>query len=327
MTTSAMPTRLDEALAVLNGAVGDMLARTGNGLQLEMGLVRHGTPLAIQREALAHAHPEATSRVVVLVHGLMCTESIWTLPDATDYGSLLARDLGYTPLYVRYNSGLAIADNGVLLSTLLAALHDQYPLALEEIVPLGYSMGGLVIRSACHVARLAGEPWLARVRRAVYVGTPHSGAPLERAGRFVAGFLRLVDDPYTRLVADIADLRSDGLKDLGDADLRHEDRAPRSTPSAGLRLGLDHPHHPVPLLPEIQHYLVAGSVSRDPLVTALFGDALVPVASATDGGCTNAASRALPPSHVRFRPGVGHLALAHHPEVYEDIRGFLEETT
>src|SRR5262249_28726245 len=165
MSTSAMTTRLDEALAVLNGAVGDMLARTGNGLQLEMGLVRPGQALALEREALALAHPEATSRVVVLVHGLMCTESIWTLPDASDYGSLLARDLGYTPLYVRYNSGRAIADNGALLSRLLATLHEQYPLPLEEIVLLGYSMGGLVIRSACHAGWLAGEPWLARVRR------------------------------------------------------------------------------------------------------------------------------------------------------------------
>ena len=172
-----MATKLDEALAVLNGAVGDMLARTGNGLQLEMGLVRGGRPVPIEREALARACPDVTGRVVVLVHGLMCTESIWTLPDASDYGSLLARD------------------------------------------------------------------------------------------------------------------------------------------------------HPVPLLPEIQHFLVAGSLSRDPLVTRVFGDALVPVASATDGACTNAATRALPPSHIRFRPGLGHLALAHHPTVYEDIRGFLEETT
>src|SRR5262249_62204307 len=108
MSTSAMTTRLDEALAVLNGAVGDMLARTRNGLQLEMGLVRHGQPLAIEREALAHAHPRATNRVVVLVHWLMCTESIWTLPDASDYGSLLPRHPGYTPVHGRYNSERAV---------------------------------------------------------------------------------------------------------------------------------------------------------------------------------------------------------------------------
>jgi triacylglycerol lipase len=317
-----MGSTLDQILAVLNGAVGDMLARTGNGLQLEMGCFRNGLPVELERDALARAYPEATPRVVVLVHGLMCTESIWTLPDGSDYGLLLARDLGLTPIYVRYNSGLSIPENGARLSALLRTLHEHYPIALEEIVPLGYSMGGLVIRSACHAAWLSGEPWLGRVRRAVYVGTPHRGAPLERAGRFVTRILRLVDDPYTRLVADIADLRSDGVKDLGDADLRHEDRGRRPW---GLRLALDDPDHPVPLLPGIQHYLVAGSVSQDPLVTRLFGDALVPVASATNGGCTDAASLALPPSHIRFRRGLGHLALAHHPLVYDDIRGFLED--
>ncbi len=70
-----MATKLDQALAVLNGAVGDMLARTGNGLQLEMGLVRDGRRLPIEREALARAHPDATERVGILVHGLMCTEA------------------------------------------------------------------------------------------------------------------------------------------------------------------------------------------------------------------------------------------------------------
>ena len=302
-----MASTLDEVLAVLNGAVGDMLARTGNGLQLEMGCIRNGLPIQLERAALARAYPGATPHVVVLVHGLMCTESIWTLPDGNDYGSLLARDLGLTPLYVRYNSGLSIPENGARLSALLATLHEAYPIALEEIVPLGYSMGGLVIRSACHAASLSGEPWLDRVRRAIYVGTPHRGAPLERVGRFVSRILRLVDDPYTRLVADIADLRSNGVKDLGDA--------------------VQHPDHPVPLLPGIQHYLVAGSVSHDPMVTRLFGDALVSVASATDGACTDAASLALPPSHIRFRPGLGHLALAHNPLVYDDIRAFLEERT
>ena len=88
-----MASTLDEILAVLNGAVGDMLARTSNGLQLEMGWVRNGLPLRPERAALARAYPGATPRVVVLVHGLMCTESIWTLPDGSDYGSLLARDL------------------------------------------------------------------------------------------------------------------------------------------------------------------------------------------------------------------------------------------
>ncbi len=300
-----MGTKIDFALAILNGAVGDYLARSGNGLATEMTFIRHGRPLAIDGAALAHAYPGASPRVVVLVHGLMCTETIWRLSDGSDYGGLLARDCGYTPLYVRYNSGLAIAGNGTALARLLETLVAAYPVPIEEILLLGYSMGGLVVRSACQVASRENHAWLARVRRAIYVGTPHLGVPLERAGRVVAKVLRAVDDPYARLAADLGDLRSEGVKDLGDA--------------------LDDPRRPAPLLPSIRHYLVAGALSADPGLGALFGDAIVPVASATDGACIDEETTALPPAHVRILNGIAHTELPRRPEVYEQIRAWCGE--
>ena len=311
-----MGKKLEASLAVLNGAIGDYLVRTGNGLATAMGLVsRTGdpAPLTLERAALSRALPAASPRVALLVHGLMSTESIWTMADGTDYGALLARDLGYTAVYLRYNSGLAIPDNGASLSRALDAFVAAYPVPIESLVTIGHSMGGLVIRSACHVGRLEGpRAWLPLVQKAIYVGTPHLGAPLERVGRAVARLLRTIDDPYTRLIAEIADLRSDGLKDLGDADLRHEDRAAR-----GARLR--DPHHPVPLLPEIQHYLVAGALSESPWLATLFGDSVVPVRSAT-AGLVDLTSGALPPSHVKILDGTSHLMLARDPQVYDAIR-------
>ena len=312
-----MGKKLELAVAVLNGAVGDHLARTGNGLATAMTLVANGRPLACTRAALAAAHPEASARIVILVHGLMCTEDIWTLPDGSDYGSLLARDHGFTPLYVRYNSGLPIAENGKAFAALLDALVAAYPVTIEEIVTIGYSMGGLVVRSACHLASVAAptSAWLALVRRAMYVGTPHLGAPMERVGRVVAKLLRAVDDPYTQLAAELADLRSDGVKDLGDADLRHEDRARRLP-----RMSLRDPRHPVPLLASIKHFLVAGSLSTDARLASVFGDSIVPLRSATDGSCIDAATFALPPDHVRIVSGASHVALAHDARVYEHLK-------
>ncbi len=316
-----MGRKLEASLAILNGAIGDYLARTHNGLATGMTLVAKigdDDALRLERASLSRAFPAPSPRIALFAHGLMCTETIWEMADGTDYGTRLARDLGYTPIYLRFNSGLAIADSGAQLSTALGALVAEYPGALEEIVPVGYSMGGLVVRSACHAARLEGRSWLSRVRRAIYVGTPHLGAPLERLGRTVAKVLRTIDDPYTRLVGQIADLRSDGLKDLGDADLRHEDRAPKAM---GVRLR--DPRHPVPLLPEIQHYLVAGSLAADPWLAALFGDALVPVGSAT-AGLVDPTSDVLPPSHVKILNGLSHLMMAHEPQVYEVIRTWCE---
>jgi triacylglycerol lipase len=312
-----MGKKLEASLAILNGTLGDYLVRTGNPLATSMALVAHlgdERPLTLERSALTRSLPAASSRVAVFVHGLMTTEAIWEMADGSDYGTLLASELGFTCVYARYNSGLAIADSGAQLSRTLDAFVVAYPTPIEEIVTVGYSMGGLVVRSACHVAGLEERAWLPLVKKAIYVGTPHLGAPMERVGRTVAKLLRSIDDPYTRLVAEIADLRSDGLKDLGDAALRHEDRVPKGR-------GLRDPHHPVPLLPNIQHYLVAGALSESPWLGALFGDALVPVRSAT-AGLLDATGSLLPPSHVKILSGLSHLMLARDPQVYAAIRGW-----
>ena len=308
---------VDTALAILNGLVGDHLARTGNGLALSMELVHAGKPLPVTREPLRAAHPNATDRVVLLVHGSMGTEANWSFPDGSDYGSMLARDLGFTPLYLRYNTGRAIADSGAELDALLQQLVSAYPVPLRELVPLCFSMGGLVLRAASHQASLQGHTWLKKVERAVYIGTPHRGSPVERAGRVVARTLRAIPDPYTQLLGQLGDLRSAGIRDLGDADLRHEDRARK----AGL--WLRDPAHPVPLLADMQHFLIAGSLSADPRLAMLFGDAMVPVPSATADGCFDA-SQPLPPSHVHLIHGVAHPMLTHHPEVYAQLRRWLE---
>jgi hypothetical protein len=80
----------------------------------------------------------------------------------------------------------------------------------------------------------------------------------------------------------------------------------------------------VPLLAGIDHRLVAGSLA-DPRLAELFGDALVPVPSGTDGGCVDPLSRRTPPAHVAFIPGLDHMTLAHHPLVYERIRAWCAE--
>lgn len=310
---------VNQLVAVLNGLVGDYLVRTRNGLATEMGCYHGGVQIAVDREAFARCYPRATARVVVLVHGVMCDESIWVGEDGSDYGQSLARDHGFTPIYVRYNSGLPIADSGEALARMLEQLVQSYPIPIDELLLLGYSMGGLLLRRACHVAHGENHVWLSRVRRAIYVGTPHLGAPAERFGRTVVDLLQAINDPYTKLISDIGALRSAGVQDLGHAALRHEDRlrAPTLWPLADAR-------HPLPLLPSLRHYLIAGSIAIDPRLGFLFGDAIVPIASATHGA--DPTGNPLPASHVRVLPGLSHVALAHHPDVYTQINTFLEET-
>jgi len=307
-----MGKNLEFAIGILNGAIGDYLARSGNGLATAMSFVLDNEELTpLDRDTFRRAYPAATGRVVVLLHGLMCTESIFDMPGG-DYGARLASDHGYTPLYVRYNTGLSIPDNGTSFARLLDRLIDVYPRPIDEILLLGYSMGGLVIRSACHAASEGESKWLPLVERILYVGTPHRGAPLERAGRVLTKILDAIPDPYTRLIAEIGNLRSDGVKDLGDSEIRHEDRARRRR-----TFSLTDAAHPVPLLPTIRHYLVAGALLADPAL-AFFGDAIVPLASAT-GADPNDPAPALAANHVITLPGIDHVSIARSPAVYDAI--------
>jgi pimeloyl-ACP methyl ester carboxylesterase len=312
----AMGKSLETTLAVLNGLLGNYLARTKNGLATEMGLFHHDRPLPLERDALRIAYPDARPRLVVFVHGLMNTERVWRMPDGTDYGSLLERELHWTSCYVRYNTGVSIAENGAHLSRLLQGLLDAYPMELEELLLVGFSMGGLVIRSACHAAASEHHTWRSRVRRLVYVGTPHLGAPGERLGKLTSNVLASIPNAYTRLIAEIVNLRSDGIQDLAHAVLRDEDRG-----IARKLWNLRDERHPVPLLADIEHHVIAGSLFVDPRLAVLFGDSVVHIASATYAG---QALEILPPERVHMLPGLGHLALAHHPEVYKTIKAIVE---
>ena len=85
-------------------------------------------------------------------------------PDGnTGQGEALAATLGYTPVYLRYNSGLHVSENGNELSMQLEQLAAHWPVAIEEISILAHSMGGLLARSAVHCPDQAQLRWLAPV--------------------------------------------------------------------------------------------------------------------------------------------------------------------
>jgi len=309
---------LEFAIGVLNGVLGDYLKRTGNGLATEMRLLREERAAALAGAPAASA--KVTPRVAVLVHGLMSTEAVWAMPDGETYGTMLARDLGFTPLSVRYNSGLHISESGEALDALLEELVSVYPAPIAELLLIGHSMGGLVVRSAAHAASAHDRRWLPLVKRAFYLGTPHLGAPLERFGNALTWALGAIDNPYTSLVADIVNLRSSGIKDLRYANLRREDWE-----GADANALLQNRRHPVPLLPHIRHHLIAGALSSDPRLSLLFGDAMVSLRSATGRAAPEDRSTPFPQEHVRIMPALDHLRLANHPEVYAQIRAWCEE--
>jgi len=150
-------------ISVLNGLVGDRLEREGSPLAQRMAIRVDGLAVTPDRASLAQAFPAATPRLVVFLHGLMESERGWQLGGREDYGSRLARDLGCTPVYVRYNSGRHISENGRSLSDLLGQVVAEWPVEVEEVALVGHSMGGLVSRSASgsrsRQSSSTSEPW------------------------------------------------------------------------------------------------------------------------------------------------------------------------
>src|SRR3954470_24493695 len=202
----AQRARGNVAISALNGAWGDLLARTNSPLALDMTVRRNGRDVAVSPDSLAGAFPGAGGDLAVFVHGLCESDASWRLsgqrhyddPEAT-HGSRLRDELGLTPIYLRYNSGLHISDNGAKLSDLLGELVRQWPVPVTRLTLVGHSMGGLVIRSACCQDQQASGGWWPLVKRIVYRGSPHLGAPLEVAAARAALALRRL--PETRPIA------------------------------------------------------------------------------------------------------------------------------
>lgn len=312
----ASPQR-EAVLAALNGVLGDRLQSLGNPLAQAMELRADGAALTLSPDALTAQLPEASPHLLLLIHGLCMNDSQWRR-SGHDHGAFLAQALGATPIYLRYNSGLHVSVNGRELALQLERMAAAWPVPLERITIVGHSMGGLVARSAVAVGQAMGLSWTGRLRALVFLGTPHHGAPLERAGHG-ADWL-LASNPFTAPFARLGRLRSAGITDLRyghvqDADWQGRDR---------FASGADH-REPLPLPDGVACYAVAGTLAgpRSRLVERLTGDGLVPLDSAL-GRHENPSMRlALAPDHQRVVHRTGHLDLLSSPKVAAQLRTWL----
>jgi pimeloyl-ACP methyl ester carboxylesterase len=254
--------------------------------------------------------------VVVFVHGLMTTEFSWSIGRREPYGDRLARDLGCTPVYVRYNTGRHISENGRSLHELMEQLVDAWPVDVEQVALVGHSMGGLVARSACCHASEDGAGWARLVTHSVSLGTPHMGAPLEQAVHVLSAGLAAL--PETRPFANFLRRRSSGIRDLRQGSLVDEDW--RDCDPDALRGAAC---AEVPLLEGATHCFVSAAITRSerhPL-GRLLGDTLVLVPSASGRSKT----RRIPfeDEYGMHLGAATHFTLLNHPAVYERLRDWL----
>ncbi len=306
----------EAVLAALNGVLGDHLAKTANPLAIRMALRSGGRALPLQREALATALPQAGDKLLVLIHGLCMNDLQWRR-GGHDHGEALAASLGFTCVYLHYNTGLHVSTNGRALAGQLEQLLDQWPHPLARFAIVAHSMGGLLARSALHYGRAAGHHWPDRLDDLACLGTPHHGAPLERAGQGVDMLLSAT--PYAGPFGRLAKLRSAGITDLRHGNLIDEDwvGGDRFDSATDRRKAV-----PLPAGPRC--HAIAGTIAQQgDLKDKLLGDGLVPVASAL--GKHRLARRTLKflPEDQRIFEQTNHMQLLSSPAVGEQLRDWL----
>jgi pimeloyl-ACP methyl ester carboxylesterase len=302
-------------VAALNGVLGDHLAASDNPLAIAMKFRRSGRPLLLERSALRSSLAVATPRLLVLLHGLCMNDLQWQRA-GHDHGEALARDLGYTPVYLHYNSGLSVSTNGRILAQLMERLYDAWPVPIDRLVMMGHSMGGLVARSAIHHGAMIQRGrlrWPARVNDLVCLGTPHQGAPLERAGHGVDVLLGAA--PYAAPLARLGKVRSAGINDLRLGNIVSAppgDDGTHRCDQVGLPNGT-------------RCYAVAASLgpSAGSRKARLLGDGLVPVASALGQHCDLDRRLAFAEDRQAVVRDTSHLDLLSSADVYGQLRQWL----
>ncbi len=310
-------TQREVLVAVLNGVVGDYLLATDNPLQIHMQFRREGKALELTPAALAGSIPGVSGKIVVLAHGLCMSDLQWQRR-GHNHGEALAAEAGFTPVYLHYNSGLHISTNGHEFSEKLEQLIQAWPVPVEQLVIIGYSMGGLLARSACEDARRTGKSWIRHLRDLVFIGTPHDGSPLERTGNRLDALLGA--SPYTVALSRLGKVRSAGITDLrhanlDDADWHDHDRFK----SRRVR------REAVPLPEGVRCYAIAGSVARRPngLSERLAGDGLVPLFSALGSHRSPKRNLGLPESRRWIAYKTNHLDLLASADAYARISAWL----
>ena len=305
------------AIAAVNAVAGHRLDAEASPLRIRTAVRKRGADVPADPEALARAFPAATPKLAVFLHGLGENESTWRLRSGAEgvtYGSRLAADLGHTPVYLRYNTGRHVSDNGVDVSALLTDVVRSWPVPVDEVAIIGHSMGGLVARAACQRGEADGAPWVPLVRHVVYLGSPHAGAIAARSARYLGWALAKV--PETRPYASLLD-HSPGIRDLRYGYVAEDDWRDCDAGTCLEDHGSD-----VPLLASATHHVVSGTLVGDgrTRMGRAVGDLLVQADSA------HGRHRHRQP--VGFadgvnRPGLHHFDLLNHPDVYEVVRDWL----
>ncbi|UTV28849.1 GPI inositol-deacylase [Photobacterium atrarenae] len=304
------PVQSEMVIATLNGAIGDYLAQRNSRFLQPMLLRDQHQTLNLEPGQLDQQLARCTERIVVCVHGWCMNDVQWKRKEH-DHGRSLSQ-YGYTPVYLRYNTGLHISENGENFARMLEALVASWPCRVKELVIIGHSMGGLVTRSACYYAEQHQLNWLSTLHTFITLGSPHNGAPLAKLACWIDD--RIADTPYLKMLTRLSEIRSSGTKDLSQGHIRHTDWQPLAEPAL--------PQERPPLPQGVACYAIASCLGQnlDDEKNLRLGDGLVPVASALGAAGDNYAALNYPSQHQWVAGGINHIDLLIHPHIAKKVQ-------
>lgn len=296
-------------LSALNGVLGDHLERRENPLAIAMKIRKNGE--ALDSQQLKSLIENSNGKFLILVHGLCMNDLQWQR-QGQDHGEKLAEEFAMTTLYLHYNTGRHISDNGKLFAELLESLTNLSDKKLD-INFLVHSMGGLVSRSAISYAEAQQHNWPVQLNKLIFLGTPHHGAPLEKAGNWID--LILGKHPYTVPFARLVKVRSAGITDLRYGNVQASDRKT----SDRFEFKGDQ-RSPLPLPSYVQCFAVATCVDQN--IQHPIGDGLVTVKSALGKHNNPAFELHFPEARTWTDSGINHMQLLSDPKVYQILRSW-----
>lgn len=304
--------------SALNGVVGDYLEETKNPLEITMQFRYLSDGIPLDCSGLDEIYQSVNGKILLMVHGACMNDLQWTRKEH-NHGEALAKALGKTPIYLFYNSGRHISSNGKDLNALLEQLTKQWSVPIEELIIISHSMGGLVTRSALHYGQKEAKTWTKHLKKMVFLGTPHHGAPLERTGNYLDVVLESI--PYAKPFARLGKVRSAGVTDLRYGNLIDEDWQDIDR----FELKGD-PRQHIPLPKNIDCYSIAANNGKmtDPIAPKAKGDGLVDVKSGLGQHKNASKNLNFKEENTYIAHDCGHLDLLNDPIIYAQIKAWLK---
>lgn len=309
---------------IINGLMGDNMAEKGSNVLVNLSFRYKSRDIEVDDLKKYYNFSEYDGKIILFIHGLMNDESIWQ-SDFTDtkkrLGTALEVQDDAVCLYIRYNTGLHISENGRAVNNLLQQFVEKYSNEVRELIIISHSMGGLVTRSAGYYADIQGLKWITLLKKVFLIGVPNEGSYLARVAYLTQYFFRKIDITQNDSIAKFFDIRSNGIKDLSFGYLVDEDwQNAEDGKIRNVNVTIVTP------LPKVKYYLIAGAVLDEQgrgRIFTFFGDGLVEKESALSRLFKNNSLKSGKVEMKLFN-GENHLTLLESKKVHEYVLSCLK---